>query len=253
MRPALFAAIVLTLVSPSAHAQSPTDKAAADQAAEQRLHTDWAWMARYKAEDALLPAPSKEPRVVFLGDSITQMWRDARPGFFVAGRIGRGIGGQTTPQMLVRFRQDVIALRPSVVQIMAGTNDIASNTGPMTAEETEANVRTMTELAQAHGIRIILASIPPASNFSWRPGLEVTHRIEAINAWLKVYAARAGATYADYWSALQDGKGGFVAAWTTDGVHPNPIGFDHMIPVARTAIAEALSRPAPTPLPVAGQ
>lgn len=251
MRPALVATIALAFASPPAAAQSSADKTAAGQAAEQRLHTDWAWMGRYKADDAALAGPSKEPRVVFMGDSITQMWRDARPGFFVAGRIGRGIGGQTTPQMLVRFRQDVIALHPAVVQIMAGTNDIASNTGPMTAQETEANFRTMTELAQAHGIRVILASIPPASHFAWRPGLEVTQKIEALNAWLKDYAARTGSTYADYWSALQDGKGGFVVAWTTDGVHPNPIGFDHMIPVAQKAIAEALSKPAPVPRVVA--
>ncbi len=251
MRHTPIAAIALLLASQPAAAQSPTDKPAAEQGAEQRVHTDWAWMDRYRADDAQLAAPTKEPRVVFLGDSITQMWRAARPGFFVSGRIGRGIGGQTTPQMLVRFRQDVIALHPCVVQIMAGTNDIASNTGPMTAEETEANLRTMTELAQAHGIRVILASIPPASHFAWRPGLEVTHKIEAISAWLRDYAARAGATYADYWSALQDGKGGFVAAWTIDGVHPNPIGFDHMIPVAQRAIDEAQARPALAPLPAA--
>lgn len=247
MRFAILALVSLAAAAPLAAAETPEQKAAA----EARLHTDWAWMDRYKAEDAALPPPGKEPRVVFMGDSITQMWRDFKPDFFVDGRIGRGIGGQTTPQMLVRFRQDVIALHPAVVQIMAGTNDIASNTGPMTAEETEANFRTMTELAQAHGIRVILASIPPSSHFAWRPGLEVTHRIETLNSWLKAYAAQTGSTYADYWSALQDGQGGFRAGWTIDGVHPNATGFDHMIPVAVAAIRAAMARPAPTPLPIA--
>ncbi|WBO21283.1 GDSL-type esterase/lipase family protein [Sphingomonas abietis] len=253
MRAAPLALIALAAASPLAAAQTPAEIAAGNAAAEQRLHDDWAWMDRYKAEDAALPPRSDAPRVVFIGDSITQMWRDARPAFFVAGRIGRGIGGQTTPQMLVRFRQDVIALHPAVVQIMAGTNDIASNTGPMTAEETEANIRTMTELAQVHGIRVILGSIPPASHFAWRPGLEVTRKIETLDAWLKAYAARTGSVYADYWSALQDGQGGFRADWTIDGVHPNPTGYDQMIPVAQRAIAEALAKPAPAPLAIADQ
>lgn len=229
--------------------KTPEQRAKEKAGEEERLRTDWAYMTRYQAENAALPpATTVAPRVVFLGDSITQMFRDFEPDFFVDGRIGRGIGGQTTPQMLVRFRQDVIDLHPAAVQIMAGTNDIASNTGPMTIAQTEANVRTMTELAQAHGIRVILASIPPASHFAWRPGLEVTNKIEKINAWLKDYAAKTGATYADYWSVLQDGKGGFRADWTIDGVHPNKLGFDQMIPVARRAIAEAMAKPAPAPL-----
>lgn len=246
-------AIVAAIVATPLCAQDqklPEQRAKEKAGEEERLHTDWAWMKRYQADNATLPpASTAAPRVVFLGDSITQMFRDFEPDFFVDGRIGRGIGGQTTPQMLVRFRQDVIDLHPAVVQIMAGTNDIASNTGPMTIAETEANFRTMTELAHAHGIRVILASIPPASHFAWRPGLEVTEKIRTINAWLKDYAARSGATYADYWSVLEDGKGGFRADWTGDGVHPNKAGFDQMIPVARKAIATALARPAPRPLP----
>jgi len=232
---------VLAIVASPAAAQQQ------HQPAEQRLHSDWASMTRYQPENAVLSRESTQSRVVFLGDSITQMWRDATPGFFTNGRIDRGIGGQTTPQMLVRFRQDVIDLRPDVVQIMAGTNDIASNTGPMTDEQTEANLQTMVELAHAHGIRVILASIPPASHFAWRPGLKVTHRIARINAWIKAYAARAGAVYADYWSALNDGQGGFRPAWTIDGVHPNPAGFAAMVPVATDAIARARALPDPSP------
>jgi lysophospholipase L1-like esterase len=200
-------------------------------------------MTRYQDENVALAQDKAQPRIVFLGDSITQMWRDAEPAFFTGGRVDRGIGGQTTPQMLVRFRQDVIDLKPAVVQIMAGTNDIASNTGPMTDAQTEANLQTMTELSQAHGIRVILASIPPASHFAWRPGLEVTHRIERINAWMKAYAARSGAIYADYWSALNDGQGGLRAEWTIDGVHPNHAGFAAMAPVATRAITQALAQP----------
>lgn len=219
--------------------------AAADGDAEWRLRNDWAWTARYRAENAALPPAGDTPRIVFMGDSITEIWRDAEPGFFTGGLIGRGISGQTTPQMLLRFRQDVIGLHPTVVQIMAGTNDIAGNTGPMTLDETEANLATMTELAKAHGIRVILATIPPAAAFPWRPGLAVTDRIIALNRWLEGYAARVGAVYADYWSVLQDGRGGFRREWTGDGVHPNKDGFDRMIPVARAAVARALAAPAP--------
>ena len=177
-----------------------------------------------------------------MGDSITQGWIEKAPGFFTAGRLDRGISGQTTPQMLLRFRQDVIALKPAIVQIMGGTNDIAGNTGPMTAEQTQANIMSMTELAQAHGIRVILASIPPAASFPWRPGLATIPRIAAMNAWLRTYAARVGATYADYWTALHDG-GALRREWSSDGVHPNEAGYAVMAPVAERAIRAATAAP----------
>ena len=242
----------LSLSGMAVQAQAP---AAHDPAEAQRkdyakdwddhIHNDWGFLDRYRTADAALPARSKEPRVVFLGDSITQGWADKVPGFFVAGRIGRGVSGQTTPQMLVRFRQDVIDLHPAVVQIMAATNDIASNTGPMSIEETEGNFRSMVELAQAHHIRVILASVPPSAGFPWRPGLEVTQKIEILNAWLKHYAVATGSTYADYWSALQDGKGGMKPGLSSDGVHPTVAGYALMQPVAERAIKAALARPAP--------
>ena len=144
------------------------------QKADSMLHNDWANFERYRAANAALPAPTPgEARVVFMGNSITDGWARFFPTQF-AGKpyIGRGIGGQTTPQMLVRFRADVVALHPRVVVILAGTNDIAFNTGPMTPDETKANIRAMTELAQANGIRVILASIPPADQYPWRPGLD---------------------------------------------------------------------------------
>lgn len=223
-----------------------TGAAAQDQAAEKRLHEDWPWLERYQAANAALPAATAS-RVVFMGDSITQGWYDMVPTFFAPDRVGRGIGGQTTPQMLLRFRQDVIALKPAVVQIMAGTNDIAGNTGPMTAEQTKANLMSMADLARQNGIRVILASIPPADHFPWRPGLATAPKIAALNAWMKDYAARTGAVYADYWTALHDGDA-LRAAWTSDGVHPNPAGYKVMAPVAEAAIRKALATPAPKPV-----
>ena len=235
------ALLLLATLAGSALAQTlPTADRKAREA-EERLHEDWPWLDRYRAANAAVTGPVT---VVFMGDSITQGWFDMMPGFFTPGRQGRGIGGQTTPQMLLRFRQDVIDLKPQVVQIMAGTNDIAGNTGPMTAAQSQANIRSMTELAQAHGIRVILASIPPTDHFPWRPGIAPAPRIAAMNAWLRDYARSVGATYADYWTALHDGQA-MRAAFTIDGVHPNAAGYAAMAPVAEAALAQALAAPAP--------
>ncbi len=239
--PPMFAALLLSAAAVPQATPSAPPQPQAEREAEDRLHTDFAWLGRYRAANAQVTGPV---RVVFLGDSITQGWFDKVPAFFANGRQGRGIGGQTTPQMLLRFRQDVIDLHPQVVQIMAGTNDIAGNTGPITAEQTEANLMSMTELAQAHGIRVILASIPPADHFPWRPGLDTASRIAALNCWMQAYAARTGATYADYWTALHDGQA-LKAAWTYDGVHPNAAGYAVMAPVAEAAIRTAMAKPAP--------
>lgn len=240
---AVVAAIGGLAAPATAQVATETAKSTPEQEAEQRLHTDWAWLGRYKAANADL-APTTAPRVVFMGDSITQGWIDMVPGFFPAGRVNRGIGGQTTSQMLLRFRQDVIALRPAAVQIMAGTNDIAGNTGPMTEDETRANLMSMAELARANGIRVILASIPPADHFPWRPGLETASKIARLNAWLRRYAVETGAIYADYWSALHEGDA-LKPALTYDGVHPNAAGYRAMAPVADAAIRTALAGPAP--------
>ena len=240
----LIAALAGSALAGSALAQTlPTAEQKAQWAreAEDRLRTDWPWLDRYRTANAAVTGPVT---VVFIGDSITQGWFDMMPGFFTPGRQGRGIGGQTTPQMLLRFRQDVIDLKPQVVQIMAGTNDIAGNTGPMTAEQTKAILMSMAELARAHGIRVILASIPPADGFPWRPGLDTATPIAAMNGWIRDYAARTGATYADYWSALHDGRA-LRASMTYDGVHPNKAGYAAMAPVAEAAIRAAMARPAP--------
>ena len=197
---------------------------------------DWGQLGRYRDDNAQQIASGQKPDIVLLGDSITEGWVSKRPGAFSALRVGRGISGQTTPQMLVRFREDVIDLHPKAVQIMAGTNDIAGNTGPMTPEMTEANIASMTELAQANGIKVILASIPPAAGFPWRPGLEVTGKIVAFNDWIRAYAASHHAVYADYWSALQDGQGGIKPGLAYDGVHPTEQGYDVMLPVLEEAL-----------------
>ena len=201
---------------------------------------DWADLARYREQNAALIASGQKPDVVFMGDSITEGWIAKRPDFFTAARVDRGINGQTTPQMLARFREDVIALHPRMVHIMAGTNDIAGNTGPMTAEMTEANLASMAELAQASGIGVILASIPPAAGFPWRPGLETAGRIAALNEWIRDYAAGHGLVYADYWSAMQDGHGGMKPGLAYDGVHPTEQGYDAMLPVVEAAMKAAI-------------
>ncbi|MFV0624247.1 SGNH/GDSL hydrolase family protein [Sphingomonas sp. ac-8] len=243
--PFLLAAAIAGIAAAPLAAQGPAApvKSTAEEEAEQRLHTDWAWLGRYREANAAL-VPTSAPRIVFIGDSITQGWIDKLPGLFPPDRINRGIGGQTSSQLLLRFRQDVIALKPAAVQIMVGTNDIAGNTGPMTAEDTQANIMSMAELARAHGIRVILASIPPADHFPWRPGLETAPKIARLNGWLRRYAAETGATYADYWGALHEGDA-LTPALTYDGVHPNDAGYRAMGPVAEAAIRTALAKPAP--------
>ncbi|MFE8584691.1 GDSL-type esterase/lipase family protein [Sphingomonas sp. NCPPB 2930] len=239
----LAALLALTLAAPAVAQVKETDGQRWAREWEERLHNDFGYLARYREDNAKLAAPVPgRPRIVFMGDSITQNWVDRAPGFFTPGRIGRGISGQTTSQMLLRFRQDVIDLKPAVVQIMAGTNDIAGNTGPTTDAQVQGNIMSMVELAQAHGIRVILASIPPADHFEWKPGVNPAPRIAAMNQWLKDYAARIGATYADYWSVLHVGDA-LNPAYGSDGVHPNAAGYAAMAPVADAAIRRALAKP----------
>jgi lysophospholipase L1-like esterase len=159
--------------------------------------------------------------------------------------VGRGISGQTTPQMLVRFRQDVVALQPKVVVILAGTNDIAGNTGPSTIEMIEDNMASMAEIAKANHIRVVLSSVLPVYDYPWRPGLEPAGKIVALNAWLRSYAAAHGATYLDYHSAMADERQGLKAALTYDGVHPNEAGYRVMASLAEPAIEAALRTPEP--------
>lgn len=211
---------------------------------EQRLRTDWPFLQRYAAENALdRDLPPERRRVVFMGDSITQGWRDARPALFADnGLLGRGISGQVTAQMLVRFWPDVVALKPAAVHILAGINDIAQNAGPYDISATQANLQAMTTLAQANGIAVILAMVTPAAEFPWRPGLGPAAKVRTLNAWLKAYAAEHGAVLADYTAVLADGAGGMKPGLAYDGVHPTREGYAAMEPVTLAAIASALAR-----------
>jgi lysophospholipase L1-like esterase len=180
--------------------------------------------------------------VVFYGNSITDAWAEHFDVMFPGKPyVGRGISGQTTPQMLVRFRQDVIALQPSVVVILAGTNDIAGNTGPSTQEMIEDNLVSMAELAQAYGISVILSSVLPASDYRWRPGLDPGPKIVSLNTWMRDYADGHGAVYLDYHTAMTDEHLGLGPELSHDGVHPNESGYRLMVPLAEAAIAKALS------------
>jgi lysophospholipase L1-like esterase len=200
----------------------------------------WAGLGRYEsANAALLASSSSESRVVFFGDSITDAWNldDSFPG---KGYINRGIGGQTTPQMLLRFRQDVVALKPKVVVILAGTNDVAENTGPESLDDIEGNLASMAEIAQANHIRVVLSSILPVAEYPWRKEIQSVEKIAALNNWMKGFAAGRGLVYLDYYSALVDDHQGMKAGLSEDGVHPNKAGYAVMQPLAERAIQDAL-------------
>lgn len=203
---------------------------------------DWPNLKQFQKDNAALAAPAKgEKRVVFMGNSITIGWIKTCPEFFnERPYINRGISGQTTPQMLLRFRQDVIALQPKVVVILAGTNDIAENTGPSTLEMIEDNLASMAELAKANNIKVILCSVLPAYDYPWRKGLEPNKKIPELNEWIKQYAKKNNFIYVDYFPALADDKNAFIADYTRDGVHPNKKGYEVMQPIIEKAIAKAL-------------
>jgi lysophospholipase L1-like esterase len=205
------------------------------------LALDWGQRCRYQAENAQLPAPSAA-RIVFMGDSITEGWKPAVPSFFTGDRLDRGIGGQTTEQMIVRFRPDVINLHPAVVHIMGGTNDVAGNRGPTTIAQIESNIQSMVEQARHAKIAVVIASIPPAASFTWSPIKQVPQTIQTINQWLKAYAAREHLVYVDYYSALANAQGGLRADYSEDGVHPNAAGYAAMQPLTEHALAKALKQ-----------
>jgi lysophospholipase L1-like esterase len=227
---AIAAALVIGPASTHASAQVP--------------NTDWAQLGKYRAANAALKAPTpNENRVVFMGNSITEGWAPHFDSLFPGKPyIGRGISGQTTPQMLVRFRQDVIALKPKVVVILGGTNDIAGNTGPSTLEMIEDNIASMTELARANQIRVVLVSVLPAADYPWKRGLDPAPKIVALNRWIKDYAARAGAVYLNLHAPMADANNGMKAELSSDGVHPNVAGYRLMSPLTQRAIEDALLR-----------
>ncbi len=211
---------------------------------DDRLRDDWPSLARYReAKERLGPLRPVERRVVFYGNSITDGWARYFDTMFPdKPYVGRGISGQTTPQMLVRFRQDVIALEPAVVVILAGTNDIAGNTGPSTQAMIEGNLISMVELAKTNGIHVVLSSVLPVYDYQWRPGLEPAPKIVALNTWMRHYASTHDVVYLDYHSAMADERQGLKAELSEDGVHPNEAGYRIMAPLVERAITEALRR-----------
>ena len=236
-------------LTPSASAQRPPDPrstAALEQELARYRHIvgDWAGLTRYGSDNSELPPPARgESRVVFLGDQITELWGQGRAKFF-AGRpyVNRGINGQTTPQMLVRFRQDVIALKPRVVVIHGGTNDLTGVLGPGTEGTVGDNITSMNELAKANGIRVVLASLTPVCDcFKDQTAVRPQGKIIGLNGWIRDYAARSGAVYLNYYAALADGRN-FRMALTRDGLVPNDAGYDVMAPLAELAIARALAQ-----------
>jgi lysophospholipase L1-like esterase len=210
---------------------------------EERLRNDWPWLQKFASANARLAAPAAgEDRVVFMGNSIFEVWARHFPTTFPGKPyINRAIGGQTTPQMLVRFRQDVIALKPKVVVILAGTNDIAGNTGPATLEMIENNLASMSELAKANGIRVVLASVLPVYRYAWRPSIrQPAQTVVALNRWMRDYARRNGHVYLDYHAAMADERLGMRGDLSGDGVHPNDAGYRVMAPLTEAAIRDAL-------------
>jgi lysophospholipase L1-like esterase len=232
--------VILLLLAFVAFGQAP---APLDTARYDRMLKDWANLGRYREENAKVAARKPgEERVVFMGDSITDAWGRKYQHFF-AGKpyINRGISGQTTPQMLVRFRPDVIKLNPQVVVILAGTNDLAGNTGPMTLEDIQGNLMSMSELAHANGIRVVLASVLPVTDaLKPQTARRPPDKIRALNNWIKSYAARIGAVYLDYESAMKSPDGMLKTDLTYDGLHPNEAGYAVMESLAAKAIATAL-------------
>ena len=204
------------------------------------MSQDWAQLNYYKkANDKLAVLAPTESRIVFMGNSITEGWLQTRPEFF-AGKayINRGIGGQTTPQMLLRFRQDVIALRPKAVVILAGTNDIAGNSGPSTLSEIADNIKSMCELARQHQIQVILCSVLPAEDYPWRPGKDPKNKIPALNHMLQAYAHEQGVFYLDYFRALANKNNGLDAVYSYDGVHLTKAGYAFIEPLLEQALAK---------------
>ena len=208
------------------------------------LAQDWANLNYYKNANTKLGLPSPgENRIVFMGNSITEAWKNFSPDLFEEkSYVNRGIGGQTTPQMLGRFKQDVIDLQPTVLIILAGTNDIAGNTGPITIKETSDNIKSMVTQAKEAGIEVILSSVLPVYDYPWSPGLDPADKIIELNEILKNHAQQNKIMYLDYFSSMVDDRKGLKSEYSDDGVHPNKEGYKIMTKLVNNAIVEVLSK-----------
>ena len=209
---------------------------------DHQMLSDFPWLAHFKDADAKLGPPAAgENRVVFMGDSITEGWHldQSFPG---KPYVNRGISGQTTPQMVLRFHQDVVNLKPKVVVILAGINDIAGNTGPMSLDDIENNLAAMGEMATANGIKVVFCSVLPAYDFPWSPGQFPAQKVIALNDWIKSYVASKNYIYVDYYTPMKDDRGGLPATLSRDGVHPNAAGHAIMEPLVKAGIEKALAQ-----------
>ena len=232
--------------------EAASGQPAAIQKAQEEQPNDWSYLLeKYRSANRQLPPPAPgESRVVFMGDSITENWGAKDPASPDPGEsfpskpyLNRGISGETSPQMLVRFRQDVIDLKPKAVVILAGTNDIAGNSGPMEVADTEANLKSMSDLANANGIRVVLCSVLLAKRFLWNPGVDPSEKIVELNRWIRQYAQSQGFPYVDYYDAMVDVDEGLKPELSPDGVHPNGRGYAVMAPLAQAGIEAALGKP----------
>jgi len=216
---------------------SAEERTARIKAHQEQMLKDWPNLTRFRSANATLNSPVE---VVFMGDSITELWSRQLDQFFPGKPyVNRGIGGQTTPQMLLRFQQDVVDLNPKVVVINGGTNDIAGNTGPSTLKMVEDNLKSMTEIAQANGFHVVLASVTPAYDYPWRKGLEPAEKVVELNNWMKGFCLKVGCVYADYFTPMADEKHGMKEGLSVDGIHPTPEGYRIMSPIAEKAIEDA--------------
>jgi lysophospholipase L1-like esterase len=221
-----------------AKVMDPARGAAGEKAKAEKAARDWADLCRYRPENVA----AKRVETVFIGDSITELWMTADPAFFSAARVDRGISGQTSAQMLLRFTADVVALKPKVVHILAGTNDVAGNTGPNRPEDFKNNIRAMSDISDANRIAVVIGAIPPADRFLWRGELKPAAQIAELNGWLKAFAAERGYAFADYHAAMATPTGAMKPAFSKDFVHPNRAGYAVMAPIAQAALDEAQRR-----------
>jgi lysophospholipase L1-like esterase len=199
---------------------------------------DWPNLGQYRDANAAVKTPTK---AVFIGDSYTEFWQAADPDFFTNGIIGRGISGQTSPQMLLRFMADVVALKPRCVHILAGGNDIAGNTGPSTPQDYKNNMLAMITLAQAHGIRVVLGGLTVIKHFQWAPSVDPAGRVAELDGWIRATAQTRHLIYADYPSVLADAGQPIRSEFSRDGIHPTAKGYAVMRPIAEAALTRALN------------